>query len=231
MDAESIVGLVVVVVLGTAAWIYLFGPRAEGATFGSPAMAWAALKEWGANAPERLRASREAAARERAVGVEVPLSPTQVLDEASEYMARSGYALESRTHNAATFSRSAQMDPAVGCFLALLFLIPALIYMLAVAGKTTRTTLATYPHEGGSRLVIGGDDPRGVKDLTWWARHLRTQLEESDGPEGSHALAAPDIPAGMSAADRLRELADLRKAGLITAEEYDATRARILEEM
>lgn len=107
---------------------------------------------------------------ERASGIEVSASPAEVLDRATEYMARCGYGVETRTASSATFARSAQMDPALGCFLALLFLLPALIYMLLVAGKTKRVTVAAYPHGSGSRVVIGGD---GRTDVARLKEHVR----------------------------------------------------------
>jgi hypothetical protein len=91
------------------------------------------------------------------VGIEIGLAPSKVLDGAVETMARRGFSLEARTENAVTFVRSAQPDACLGCFLPLMFLMPAISYMLAVSRKTQRVTLSAHPHKGGSRLVVGGE--------------------------------------------------------------------------
>lgn len=54
----------------------------------------------------------------------------------------------------------------------LLFILPGILYLL-LANRTARVTVAAYPYEGGSRLVIGGDDPATRNRLMEWARGLR----------------------------------------------------------
>ena len=90
---------------------------------------WEDLRRW----VSELGEANARLAQERASGIEMALAPAEVLDIVTEDMTRSGYGVESRTENTVTFSRSAQMNPAIGCLLALLFLLPAIIYMLAVA--------------------------------------------------------------------------------------------------
>ena len=135
---------------------------------------WEDLRRW----VSELGEANARLAQERASGIEMALAPAEVLDIVTEDMTRSGYGVESRTENTVTFSRSAQMNPAIGCLLALLFLLPAIIYMLAVAGKTMRVTVAAYPLGTGSRVVIGGDSRAAVANLRRW---LRTRPGRSAG--------------------------------------------------
>lgn len=192
--------------------------------------AFPVFREWWERfkAREAARAARAQEAQiTRARGYEVSLSPDGALSEAIEVMARRGYPLQSRTENTVTFERSAQPDACLGCFLAILFLLPALIYMLAVAGKTVRTTLAAYPSEGGgSRLVVGGDDGQGVRELIQWAESLPVETEE-EPPE-----LPPVEPSGeRTLASKLRELTELKEAGLITPDEFEAKRKELLDKM
>lgn len=136
-----------VVALGLVAFgLYYFG-------------AFSLVREWweAFKVREATRMARiEEAQAARAQGYEVGLTPEKALSEAIEVMALRGYPVQNRTADTVTFVRSAQPDACLGCFLAILFLLPALIYMLAVAGMTVRTTIAAYPREGGgARLAVG----------------------------------------------------------------------------
>lgn len=120
------------------------------------------MKAWTTGAPERYRENRAAEAREREIGVEVFLSPKIVLDRAVESMTRGGYTVEDRSQNSLTFARREEPSVAVGCILLLFFILPAILYFL-FAAKTLKSTLAVFPDgEGGSRIVIGGNDPQAV---------------------------------------------------------------------
>jgi hypothetical protein len=101
------------------------------------------------------------------------------------------------------------------------------LYLL-LANRTARVTVAAYPHEGGSRLVIGGDDPATRNRLIEWARSLRegdlSALVELTPPENRS-------PAGETLAEKLQELNGLRDAGLITDEEFEAKKKDLLDRM
>ena len=84
---------------------------------------------------------------------------------------------------------------------------------------------------GGSRLILGGDDFVVVREIGDWARGLRygDTVVEADPVS---ALPAADPPSALpqrSALERLRELAELRDAGLITPEEHEENKRRLLE--
>jgi hypothetical protein len=164
------------------------------------------------------------------LGIEVGLPPDRALDQAVEAMTKAGYNLGNRTQNTVTFIRHEKPDPLVAGCLALLFILPAIFYVL-VRRNTLQITLAAYPAENGARLVIGGDDRQGVTGLKKWAKRLPKE------PEPSQPLAPSELPENspttdrVSLADKLRELAELRDAGLITQEEYETKRAELLRRM
>ena len=149
--------LVVALVLGGLG-VYLLG--------GGPYIAelWESFKDWW----ERYQADRASQAAERQEiyaraqhererGIEVAWSTGMVLDRAVEAMTRSGYGLETRSENAATFARHQGPNVALGIFLILCCaILPGILYLL-LAERTVRVTVAAYPIEGGSRVVVGGD--------------------------------------------------------------------------
>ena len=180
---------------------------------------WERFKAWRA---AQVAYNRELLAqRQREREIEVASPPEALLDGAIERMTRGGYGIESRTSNTVTFARHEGADGCVGCFLMLFFLIPGLLYLL-LAQRTARVTVAAYSHEGGSRVVIGGDDLSVMDELANWARALPTE------PGALRPLEQRTENAAQSLADKLRELEDLRGAGLITQEEYEAKRAELL---
>ena len=115
------------------------------------------------------------------------------------------------------------------CCLALLLLVPAILY-LVLYNTTDGITASALPHEGGSRLVLGGENSVVIRQIAEWARALKDDPEVLASPGIPDALPAPDSPERMTA-DRLRELAELKDSGLITAEEYEEKRRRLLEEL
>lgn len=136
------------------------------------------IKEWwkrsqAENAAAKARMAQLSAEllQEQRFGVVVSASPEVVLDQATEYMTRTGYGIQSRTGNTATFARDEGADSCLGCFLMLFLLVPGILYLL-LANKTLRLTVAAFSHEGGSRVVIGGDDVSAKNALTDWLRSL-----------------------------------------------------------
>jgi hypothetical protein len=194
------------------------------------------LAEWW----ERFKANQAARAaqrqeqlaaldREQQWGIETSFAPAVVIGGVVERMTREGWALQNRTDTSASFAQDQGADACAGCALMLLFLLPGILYLL-LANRTARITAAAYPHEGGSRLVIGGDDPATRNRLAQWARELRegdlqTTEELPPSEQPSHAINAPTL------ATRLRELSEARDAGLITEEEFEAKKKDLLDRM
>jgi hypothetical protein len=79
-----------------------------------------------------------------------------------------------------------------------------------------------------SRLVLGGDDFAAVNQIAEWARALENDPEVRASPGIPAALPAPGSPE-KAAADRLRELVEMRDSELITPEEYEKKRREFLE--
>jgi hypothetical protein len=179
---------------------------------------WQWFSDWETQRLEQARADREFLIRQRQRGVDVPLQPEYFMDHAVEGITRSGYALENRTVNSATFVKEEGANVGLGCCLMALFVLPGLLYLL-LARSTVRVTLAAYPHEGGSRVTVGGDDLRAVEELSRWVREIA---------ENPPTLP---IPAARGAAERLRQLDGLKSAGLLSEQEYQAKRTQILGEM
>ncbi len=217
--------------------IYLLG--------GGPYLAawWESFKEWWertqADRADRAAERQEMYAREqhqRARGIEVALPPGMVLDHAVEAMTRSGYGLEAKTENAATFARYQGPNVALGILIILFcFILPGILYLM-LAGRTVRVTIAAYPIQGGSRVVVGGDSAQDVSSATSWASGLpkpgegesspaSPEQKASEPPETPSPTVAPDIP------EQIRRLAELRDAGLITQEEFETKKAELLRRM
>lgn len=208
---------VLLVLVGVAALVVYVQAQA----YDSNEEAWAAFKRWMAEAPGRLRASYAAANRERNAGIEVALSPRAVLDRAVEAATRAGHVLEARSENSLTFVRREKPSSWAAIFLLLFFLLPGILYLM-FGSKLVRATFAVFPGEGGgSRMVIGGDDGYMVARLTDWARTLRS---EPAGEESAAEIATNPL-------DQIRRLAELRDAGLVTPEEFEAKRKDLLNRM
>lgn len=159
-------------------WFFILGGFAAFAFlvraqyFASYGEAWTDVKRSTVGIVDRFVARHDAAVREKEVGIEVPLSRSEALDRAVEFMTRSGHALESRTGNSLTFVRRQKPSAQTGIVLLLFFVLPGILYLL-LGGKTVRATIAAFPNDGGSRTVIGGDDAKAVARLTDWARGLK----------------------------------------------------------
>lgn len=114
-----------------------------------------------------------------------------------------------------------------------LFIVPGILYFLLAKG-TMRVTVAAYPYQGGSRVVVGGDDEITIRGLEDWIRGLATiptrQKSDPSQPEVVKDQPEPMQPTS-SIASKLRELNELRETGLITQEEYEAKRAELLKEL
>jgi hypothetical protein len=102
-----------------------------------------------------------------------------------------------------------------------------------------RITLGAFPIDGGARIAVGGDKPKAVEQAKNWARSLpepshglpNPQEELAIEPEQDPSLG-PDHPStGRSIAEALRELTELKDAGLITIEEYETKNAELLRRM
>jgi hypothetical protein len=118
-------------------------------------------------APTSAQAERE----EREIPIFVALSPSEVLDAATAHMLARDFSVEARFGESVTFTKHEGPNMVIGCLLFLLFIIPAIIY-LVLAGRDTRTTLAVFPAQGGSKLHVGGDNREGVLELRRWAEAL-----------------------------------------------------------
>jgi hypothetical protein len=206
---------------------------------------WEGFKERQAARAEQRRIRNEALAaqradwnavldREKAWGIENPLPPGVVLERAVERMTREGWSLQNRDETTASFARDQGAEACLGCILMLFFLLPGILYLL-LANKTARITLAVYPHEGGSRLVVGGDDPVTRNQLIEWARSLRDEepqlLLESPSVSPEQQTVEYSTRTPTTLAEKLRELAELREAGLITEEEFEVKKKDLLDRM
>jgi len=83
------------------------------------------------------------------------------------------------------------------CCLTLLLLVPAILY-LVLYNTTERITASALPHEGGSRLVLGGENSVVIRQIAEWARALK------DDPE---VLASPGIPDALPALEAQEDAA------------------------
>ena len=214
----------VVLLLGGFGLYYLGG-------FGILAEWWEGFKGDQVVRNARAEEMRVAQKREREIGIETSWPPELVLDGAVEWMTRNGWSLQNRTQDTASFARDQGANCFLGCFLTLLFILPGILY-LYLYNRTARVTVAAYPREGGSRVVLGGDEPATVQMLSDVIRSL-----PETPPQRATQQERPQLPVDQetyragSLSDKLSELAQLKEAGLITQEEYEAKRAELLGRM
>ena len=96
------------------------------------------------------------------------------------------------------------------------------------ASRDTIFTITASSAEGGCRLLIGGEDAAGDGRHYFkkWVRVL---------PEPDPTLTVADVePTGTSAPnipDEIRRLAELRDAGIVTNEEFEAKKRELLDRM
>ena len=175
---------------------------------------------------ERQAAVQRAAER----GIETGLPPSEALEQAVEHMTQRGGALENRTHNTVTFTRYQGADVTTGILLMFVFILPGILY-LALGGKTVRLSIAVYPQEEGSRLVIGGDDWPMIRTAEQWAISLPSSGEWESGPLAQEPMYVEPQPRVPSLSEKLGELAESKDAGLITQEEYETKKKDLLDRM
>jgi hypothetical protein len=98
-------------------------------------------------------------------GMEASVPPEEALAEATEAMLRRGWALANRMGGFATFTRYEGPNAFTGVVLLLLFVLPGVLYFL-LGGRTVAVTIAAYPIEGGSRLVVGSNSNKDAREST-----------------------------------------------------------------
>jgi hypothetical protein len=127
--------------------------------------------------------------------------------------------------------------------LLIILLLPALFYS-QVAGKQVYSTLTATPEPWGSRIRISGNRASGRDKLYEWVKTLPdpktdTHSEESASPrtprnrdvdKGGGESTQQNQP-NSDIPDQIRKLAELRDAGVISAEEFEAKKAQLLDRM
>ncbi len=99
--------------------------------------------------------------------LEVSVSPQQAIEGAMMRMTSQGYSVETTTPGGITFARTEGPSILVGLVLLVFFILPGLIYFL-MPRRLKHTTLVVEEVSGGSRLMLGGDDINGQRDLREW---------------------------------------------------------------
>lgn len=169
---------------------------------------------------------------ERELGRLVGLAPKNALDRAVAYMTREGASVTGRTENSVTFSYHKGPNGFIVLFLLLFFILPAILYWMA-ASRDTNFTITASPAKGGCRLLIGGEVAAGdgyyyfkrwVNSLPKPDPTLTVAAQEEAGADPTGAQA-PSIP------DEIRRLAELRDAGIVTNEEFEAKKRELLDRM
>jgi hypothetical protein len=214
-------GLVAAVLLGGLG-VYFVSRTDAGAAL------WEGFKERLAAYNARAAARASAARREQEIGIEVSLPPAYVLARVVEHMTRQGWGVSNQSQNSVTFARDEGADACIGCVLMLVFIVPGLLYLL-LANRTARLTVAAYPHEEGARVIVGGEGMggEGPGALTDWVKRLAE--EPSDLPPALEESKTHQDPRTLG--ETLRELAELKEAGLITPEEFEAKKRDLLDKM
>lgn len=105
-------------------------------------------------------------------------SPRECVEEATAYMVGNGFAVAQQSSATVTFTRPKKPSTDIGCLLLLLGIIPGLLYFGLFKGTYT-TTLVARRGNVGTEMVVSGDDARGHRQLTEWARNALTPVEQA----------------------------------------------------
>ena len=169
----------------------------------------------------------------------VDLSPQQALDEAQTFLIRQGYRTMQRRGESLTMQRRSQDQ---------------------TAGENTLNLTVTALHqpEGGVRISVTGNDREGVKERqsAWaeWSESLPKKQElrstkaakeeqgtpatldiEGEATEGAEKPSkAPSESHGNPQIDvynQIRRLAELRDEGLLSSEEFEAKKRKLLDRL
>ena len=157
----------------------------------------------------------------------VGLTPHEALDQAVAYMTRERASVTSRTENSVTFTYRKEPNVGILIILLLFFLLPGIIYWMA-ASRDTNFTITASPAEGGCRLLIGGEDAAG--DGHYFFKKLVKLLPGPD-PTLTVADAEPTRTSARNIPDEIRRLAELRDAGIVSNEEFEAKKRELLNRM
>ncbi len=80
-------------------------------------------------------------------------------------MLRWGFELAGLEENRVAFSRNKGPDPALGCILLFLFVIPGIIYLILAEGETVYTTVSVEPTDDGRTRVTFSSNERGDEQV------------------------------------------------------------------
>lgn len=102
--------------------------------------------------------------------------------------------------------------PGIGASVLLSLLIPVGVVLIIIGALVGRRRSAAYVQVGGMPSISG------------------TSLFEAD-PRRDRVRMTGETPGGGTVAERLKQLDDLRSRGMISADEYDRLRQKILDEV
>jgi Short C-terminal domain len=161
------------------------------------------------------------------VGNLVGLTPQEALDRAVAYMTQEGASVTGRTENSVTFTYHKGPNAIYLIILLLFLLLPGILYWM-VASRDTNFTITATSAEGGCRLLIGGEDAAG--DGHYYFKKWVRLLPEPD-PTLTVADVEPTETSAPNIPDEIRRLAELRDAGIVTNEEFEAKKRELLDRM
>ncbi|MBW3591453.1 MAG: hypothetical protein KY393_06370 [Actinobacteria bacterium] len=95
--------------------------------------------------------------------------PRESIRRITARMVRDGYAIAYRDEGTATFTRSKKPDLDLTVLLLILGIIPGLLYIGLHKGVST-TTVTAIEDDGGSEIILSGDDHRALDGLARWIR-------------------------------------------------------------
>lgn len=122
-------------------------------------------------------------------------------------------------------------------FVILLFLCLPMVFYFMVGGKHLYSTLTARPLPSGCRLIVSGESAAGYEQLTEWANSLpdpewsETATESFPEPQAPAIETDKQVSQTPDSLQQIRKLAELRDAGILTDEEFNAKKSQLLDRM
>lgn len=160
----------------------------------------------------------------------VGLPPKDTLERAAEYLTSNGATITNRTENSISFTYHKGPDPIIFIILFLLAVIPGILYAI-FAKRDVNFMVTAKPAPGGCSLHFGGEFGAGYDGYRHWLRTLpkpgsgRLRKRQAAGKRQAAEETHIDLPT------QIQKLAELRDAGIVTEEEFEAKKRDLLDRM
>jgi len=141
-------------------------------------------------------------------------------------LTRKGASVTGRTEDSVSFTYYKGPNGLLLLVLLLLLFLPGIVYWVA-SSRNVGFTVTVKPVPGGCRLRFGGESRAGYDEYRHWLKTLPGPTPAS--VEGATPATEAETPADIPT--QIQKLAELRDAGVVSEEEFQAKRRKLLDLM